>query len=1186
MRSRYLIACSILTAVALAQSDRGTITGTVSDPAGAVVPGAVVSVRNTESGVQHETVTTATGNYTVAQLPAGMYELSVELAGFNKFIQQGIRVFVAQTARIDVSLRLGGTTESVTVQADAALLKTESAVQSETVTREKLNELPLNFGARGNNAAASIRNPYSFVTLVPGGNISSYSSIKLNGAPLNTMQIRVEGHEANNQRIAIRQDQVQPSVESLEEMSVQTSNFAAEYGQVAGGMFNLTVKSGTNAFHGSAFEYFVNESLGAGIPYTNNGAAGLVRPRNRRHNFGGSIGGPVWVPKVYDGHNRTFFFFALEKFHQGQTVGGRLATMPTDAMRSGDFSQALTGRALTSQLDPLGRPILENVIYDPATTRVVNGARVRDPFPGNIIQPSQLDPVALKLQALIPTATRPGLINNWDQAYDADTDKNIASVKIDHNFTSLGKISIYYSRYWGPHFNGSDGLPVPITATRRIPTSTHTVRVNYHVPISPRLLLSAGAGYLRHYNPDLGLPEVIEYDIVGQTGLKGALFGRGFPVIGSMFSATGGGMSLAQARTGAIPSSDKPSAVLSATYVHNNHTYKAGGEWRVDGYTERSLGASTGNYSFAAAQTGLPSTQGQALQGGNVGLPYASFLLGLVNTATISNPNDPQWRKPTVSLYIQDNWKVTRKLTLDYGIRWDHQGHPVEIRRRTSMFAPTVANPSAGGLAGASIYEGDGPGRCNCRFAETYPYAIGPRLGVAYQITPKTVLRAGWGLTYAQTQANTAGGTLGAGGWNSISFNTPAFGEPSALLRNGLTYNLADLYRETHDPGVRPSPGLIDNPSPLVDPNAGRPPRLNQWSISLQREITRNLVVEAAYVGIRSAWYSASNLIDLNALTPERLATFGLDVTRPQDQQLLRARIDSPLAAQRGFNRLPYAGYSAANTVAQSLRPFPQFGNVGVQAAPLGNRWYDSLQMKVTKRYSHGLDLLGTFTWQQELTTDGPVNDVFNRRNQKAISGDSEPFILVLAFNYRVPALGPNRWVRTAIGGWTFGGILRYASGRPIPVPSSQNQLNSLLFRGTRMNRVPGEPLFLQDLNCRCFDPNQDFVLNPKAWADPAQGQWGFSAPYYNDYRYQRRPDEQLTIGRIFRIKEGVSLQVRAEFFNALNRTYMNDPAAGNPLQTQSRNAQGVPISGFGRIDTGSVINPPRNGQLVARLQW
>ena len=416
-----------LTTSAFAQSDRGTITGTVVDPDGAVVPGASVVAENPENGARYETVTTQTGNYTLVQVPVGTYHLNIELAGFGRFRQEGIRIFVGQTARIDAKLQVGNLAEEVNVVADASLLDTQSAEISSSVTSENLNSLPLNFGARGNFAAAAIRNPYSFVTLVPGGNISSYSSLKVGGAPLNTFQIRVEGMEANNHRLMIRVDQVQPSVESLEEMTVHTSNFAAEYGQVAGGIFNLTAKSGTNTFRGSLFDYYVHENLGAGIPFTNDGSGNLVKPQNRRNNYGGSLGGPITVPKVYEGRNRTFFFYSFEQFRQLETRAGLLQTMPTDRMRNGDFGEALTGRVLAT--DPLGRPIMENAIYDPRTTRVVNGQVVRDPFPNNVIPRELLDPVALKIQDNIPRATRPGMINNWDQSFPADTIKSISTIK-------------------------------------------------------------------------------------------------------------------------------------------------------------------------------------------------------------------------------------------------------------------------------------------------------------------------------------------------------------------------------------------------------------------------------------------------------------------------------------------------------------------------------------------------------------------------------------------------------------------------------------------------------------------------------------------------------------------------------------------------------------------------------------
>lgn len=1208
---RYTLRAGVLlfaSLAALAQSDRGTITGTVLDPAVAVIPNANVTARNIETGAVYASVSTSTGNYTLEQLPAGSYELTVEAQGFNKFIQRGIRVFVGGTERIDVTLQVGGATESVTVQADASLLKTETAEQSTTIGVEKLDELPLNFGLNGNNASANIRNPYTFITLVPSATFNSYQSsagiaLRLNGSVPNSFQVRVEGQEANNNRLMIRQDQLQPSVEALQEVSVQASNFSAEYGQVAGGMFNLTTKSGTNQFHGSLFEYFVNEDLGAGIPFTDSGHGHLLRPPNRRNDFGGSIGGPVWIPKLYNGRNRTFFFFTLEEFHQRQVTAGLLQTVPTAAMRNGDFSGALTGKTLGT--DPLGRPILENMIYDPASFQTISGQVITNPFPGNIIPPSRFDPVALKIQSLIPAPTRSGALNNWDQGFTADTTERIPSVKIDENFGAR-KLSFFYSRYSGPHYNGSDGLPVPITRVRYIETLSYTTRLNYDQPITPTLLVHAGVGFIRHPNPDFSIPEVLNYDPVAGLGLKGALFGKGFPVITGLSSATGGGMSLPMGANGGPIWLDKPTAVLSASLVHGSHTYKIGGDWRIDALTTKSFTGEFGTYNFSNAQTGLPYLQGQTVGGGNVGLPYASFLMGLVNNASIANPVDPQTRKPSWSLFIQDNWKVNRKLTLDYGLRWDYQGNGDEIHQRVSEFSPTLANPSAGGLPGATIYEGSGPGTCNCAFTSSYPYAIGPRIGGAYQLLPSTVLRAGWGITYSETgygQANILTNT-GAGGWNTLNFSNPTFGAPALQLSNGLSYSLSDLYSVQLNPGIRPSPGQLDSPPALIDPNAGRPGRISQWNISLQRQVTNDLLVEAAYVGNRGAWLIrgqpvspslGDTYLNLNAITPQRLLAFGLDINNASDRTLLTSTLSSPAVQARGF-KAPYAGYPMSATLAQSLRPFPQFGNITLQGAPLGNNWYDSLQIKATKRVSHGLDVLASFVWQKELdNNEGYFNNPFDRSLQKTFSSFSQPKAMVVAYTYRLPAVGPSRWVQLLVKDWTLSGNLKYASGTPIPVPIAQNNLNSLLFitnaspvgaGATTANRVPGQPLFLKDLNCHCIDPNKDFVLNPAAWSQPAPGQFGASAPFYNDYRYARTPSEQMGLGRIFTIREGVTLRIRAEFFNVFNRTYLNQPVSTNAQQTPTRNQQGLANGGFGFVSPGGVLFPQRNGQLVARFQF
>ncbi|MGH9658139.1 MAG: hypothetical protein ACRD96_06315, partial [Bryobacteraceae bacterium] len=702
--------------------------------------------------------------------------------------------------------------------------------------------------------------------------------------------------------------------------------------------------------------------------------------------------------------------------------------------------------------------------------------------------------------------------------------------------------------------------------------------------------------YQRYHNPDTAPPNILAYDSVQELGLRGAVE-KGFPRMTGLGTAFGGlGFGLGPTNRN-LYLQDKITTNASIVVTSSNHTYKFGAEYRFDNFTNRNTNTASGNYGFSAAETGLPATQGQNLQGGSIGHPYASFLLGLTNNATIGNPQDPQYRKTAWAFFVQDTWKVTRKLTLDYGLRYDVEPPPHELRYRTSMFAPDVRNPAAGGLPGGTLYEGDGPGRCNCRLTDTYRLALGPRIGAAYQLNTKTVLRAGWGITYGSSaNFNYIGGGNSLGmGFNSIGFSSASFGDPALVLRNGLNYNLADLYVATYNPGIRPLPGQLNTPPQLVDRNSGRPPRVSQWSIGVQREITKDLVAEAAYVGNRGAWFQANGLVDLNALTPERIRQAGLDINNANDRTLLTSRIDSPQAQAQGF-RLPYAGYPGGSTVAQTLRPFPQFDNLGVLWAPLGNNWYDSLQIKLTKRYSHGLDFTTAYTWSKNLTTvedqggeTVPVNDVFNRRNQKSYSRTDQPHVFVVGLNYRLAAFGianRNRWTRELLSGWTIGGILRYGSGTPIRVPAAQNNLAALLFRGTFANRVAGQPLFLKDLNCHCIDPNKDFVLNPSAWSDPLPGQWGFTPAYYGDYRYQRRYDEQFSIGKVVRLRERMNIQVRAEFFNVFNRTYLNNPEFVNALATQRVDAQGVPTAGFGRINAGSVFQPPRSGQLVMRFEF
>src|SRR5215831_12063379 len=1004
------IVFSLLLVVALyAQNDRGTVTGTVTDPTNAVVPNATVTAKNEASGVESKTLTTATGGFTIPSLPAGSYSLSFEAPGFKKSIQKGIAIQVAQTTRIDVSLQVGDTAEAVTVTAEAQLLKSESAEQSTIISGERINELPLNFGGGGGSVGA-IRSPYSFNLLSPGvsgtGGPNNGDSANVNGLQQNTFRLQVEGQDATSQNdIGWTSTVAQPSVDMIQEFSLQTSNFAAEFGQIGGGLYNFTTKSGTNNLHGSAYEYWTNEALNANRPFT------YANPRSRKNDFGGTIGGPVWIPKLYDGRNRTFFFFNLEIYRNIVNTAGNFITLPTAAIRNGDFSALLTNRQLGT-IPGGGGNILENTIYDPGSAQNVNGQIVTTPFPGNMIPANRFDPVAKKIQDLIPAPTLPSLTNNFAQNTSNYKRQSIPAFKIDQVLKDNSRISFYFSKQNTGQLTSPDGLPAPITAVRVQEIYGTTARLNYDRSFTPTLLLHAGAGVQRFHNPDSSPPSVLNYDAAGQLGFKGSATNPGgFPRInGFTGAALGAGSSVNFGPSNANSYFDTAfTGSVSLSYVRNNHSYKLGGEWRLYSCTDRNTRGAQGILNFSAAETGLPYLASTNIGGGTVGYAYASFLLGLADSASVNAVQDPQWRKQSWGLYVQDTWKITRSLTLDYGLRWDLQSQGHEIWYRTSMFGPTIPNPSVGNIPGGLVYEGYGNGRCNCTFARTYPYAVAPRLGMAYQWNRKTVIRGGWGISYSQlpTYFYISNGALLGVGFNQQAFTSPSFGTPGAVLKDGLSTNLSQLYTASLDPGLVPNPGQLNSPNYFIDPNAGRPSRIMQWNVGVQREVSRNVVAEAAYVGNRGAWisqpsaiFATNTLVNLNAISPATLAARGIDPSTQAAQTLLLSTFASGIPQQNGF-QLPYASFPRTATLAQSLRPFPQFGSIPLVWAPLGNSWYDSLQAKVTKRYAYGLSLQTAFTWGKALVNPaGTVNNVFNRSVNKAIAAYDQPFIFNVGFNY------------------------------------------------------------------------------------------------------------------------------------------------------------------------------------------
>jgi hypothetical protein len=1217
--------------IALAQTDRGTITGTIIDPTGAVVANASIEAKNVANGQTYTATSTQTGNYTLPQLPAGSYEVTVNVQGFKKYTRQGLSLAPTQAMRIDIALEVGTSAESVTITAEATLMKTESGEVSQTVTGDRINNLPLLSIGETQASAAGVRNPWALANLVPGiqytvgGFFGGTPNIVANGAAANTASYRIEGMDAgNNGTLNVFTMQVQPSAESIQEVAVQTSNFAAEYGAVGGGLFNATMRSGTNQWHGSLYDYNVNEAYNASQPYTG------LRNKARRNDYGGSFGGPVRIPKIYNGTNRTFFFWNFEQYRERQVVNTTTVTVPIADYRNGDFSRVITASGnqpirlgTANYTDPLGRTIQAGAIFDPQSTRAVQvGAQsvlVRDTFVNNKIDVTRFDKVAVNVQKLIPQPAGPNAAsvgNNFNSAQNSERTTEIPSLKLDQTVGNKGHLSFYWSgtRTADQYpIVGSpaqpEGFPPALSTVIGNFDRSHTERLNYDHTLSPTLLLHMGIGFQKNHLWD-DTP-VVDFDALKELGLRGQTVVRQFPTISIGASPATGGMANMGPAFQTHQFVEKPAANLSLTWVRSNHSYKLGAEWRIEGNPQVSnaqppwttAGSFDGTLALSTATT-QTSLEGLTTTGGTVGFGYASFLLGQVTSYGVGVPAVYHIGRQQWGLFVQDTWKITRKLTLDYGLRWDYGTYSVETYGRTASFAPLLPNPTADNHPGALQFEAT----CKCRFANNYPYAVGPRVGVAYQINSKTVLRGGIGIVYntSSTGAFTPPLNYQLGG-------VPAFGQSLFNMQDGPPSTIHPSI--TLDPGALPSlKGTVSTPPLFIDPNAARPARQYQWSIGVQRELNRNLVVEASYVANRGIWWSAGALAPVNSISEGLLARYGFKVGNLADGTAISTQLAPQLGAlaSRGIG-LPYASFPATQTVLQSLLPFPQFtGNISPTAAPLGKTWYDSLQATATQRLSHGLTVNANFTWSKNLDLLSSP-DIFNRSLGKNISANDLPFQIRFSAQYVTPRV--NLWgskvASYVLGDWTVGWYAQYQSAPIIARPASAgaNPISRWLGRGPGpAERVANQGLWSTnwvdysgtvhtdpiDLNCHCFDPTKNIVLNPAAWANVPDGQWSSNQSTFRDYRGFRYPQENANFGRTFRLKEKVTFNVRVEFSNAFNRTRLPQPSSGAvgagfataPTKQTAGALTGLYSGGFGTVVPTSGTQGYRTGTLVGRITF
>ena len=1179
---RFLVPLFLAGFLFAQRADRATITGIVTDPSGTVIAGSTIRLHNDNTGIDTTLTSNDSGAYTSPLLVLGTYTVTVEHAGFKASVRSSLTLAGGQEYRVDMKLELGTVSEKVEVSAAAQMVNTEQPDVANTVDGVYYRQLPIIMGG-------DIRLAESLLQMQPG-----YTPMRPNGDPMfrgSQFGSRINGGQSfatenffdgvafgyasghqNSQESA-------PPVESVAEMRVIEGNYSAQYGHTSGGTIEYTSKSGTRDLHGSAYEYFANDALNARGFFPDS----VTKARSNAYGF--TVAGPVVIPKIYHGRNRTFFFTNFDWLKlRGGVLPGFGNTTPTDAFKRGDFSALLTGAQVGT--DVLGRPVLGGQIFNPATTRLVGGVPVRDPYTGNIIPAS--DPFRSQVAAkFVPLMASPGRAGtafnvagnpNGDQTWVADF--RTILFRVDHQITD--KFKTASSFYW-PHRPAirNCGEVLGCTSTfdpqknsnyigngfyQRIATQHANQQFDYI--IRNNLLFHSTVSWDRWFMGGSPLAGGLNWpDRLWGTDKSGIVDKTAGPP-NITFSGNTPYTQLGMQWTGfGFEAINRWQWANDLTWISGRHTIRVGYEYRLHQFNFHGWAASTGGtFNFSNLGTGGYDSKGNSLT--STGDPFASFLLGQVQTSNYQIPVFTSWRGNYHSTYINDVFKATNKLTLTLGLRFDYQTPWHERYDRFSTFSPSTPNPGAGGRLGAMIFAGTGAGRTGSSTFDDVPAnAWGPRIGFAYRINDRTVLRGGYGMYYA-------GVAFGDGTTPIQGFNT----NPTAPnLTNGLqpAFNLDSGFPRANivfPPRIDPT--VANGIGPVGYVASGLTlPRYQNYSFTFQRQLSNTLLFDVSYTanhGTRLPLNGQYLGIPANMNNPSIL---GLG------SALLQSDINSPAAKAAGVAP-PYAGFTG--NVAQALRPYPQYQLIDWRAWPIGNSIYHSLQAQLNKRFTNG-SLFRVFYTRSKLINNGaengpnggdggnPQNPV-NLRLERTVSADDVPNTFVFSYSYQLP-FGRNMnhgFVRYLISGWTLNGLLRYESPRPLRI-TMNNDMAGLLFTGLkRPNVVLGtnpEPIDRSN-----FDPNRDSFLNPAAWSDPGALQFGNAPREDAHIRGFRNAVEDVSIFKETTFAERLKWRLELSGGNITNRVVFCDPN------------QNWSSGSFGKVSLQ--CNQPRSFQLSTRIEF
>ncbi|GIU76649.1 MAG: hypothetical protein KatS3mg004_3736 [Bryobacteraceae bacterium] len=1136
----YLLSCAAAIHMAQAQSFFGGLRGAVTDPGGAAVPLAKVSLVDEATGAERSTLTTQEGEFVFNQLIPATYRLRVESPGFRVFERKGVIIATQQFAAMNVQLEVGQVTETVNVTEEAPLLETGSASQGQVVDRQKLIDLP-NLG----------RNPFMMSRLaqnvVQAGNPaynrmqdqSGSSQISIAGGPVRGNNYLLDGipiTDALNRAIVI------PSLEAVEEVKIQASTYDAEMGRTGGGMFNTYLKSGGNTYHGSAFGYLRETDWAANTFFNNR--AGLPRVENPNRTWGASLGGHLSIPKLYNGRNRTFWWSAWEAYSDTQATSAEFA-VPTMKERTGDFSSSF---ARTGGMQ---------VIYDPLTTRA-DGSR--DPFAGNIIPASRIDPVGRNIAATYMPPSRESRFfgdQNISAASQMKSKADQKTVKLDHQTTAWWRSSLSYLRYYSLE-PGEDWFPtISSPAQWKLMRRVDATQWNNLVTLNSSTILNVRYGFNRF--PNFSFQKSLGYD-PAQLGFS-SVFLRDvssyvFPNI-TMETLHSMGTN---SNSYYVHHSKNFSAATS--HFRGLHSLKAGFDFRRISADGIDLGNSSGAFSFNDQFT--RAIPGRAVAG--TGADLASLLLGYPVSGSGFISTKLYNYADYYALYFHDDIRLTRKVRLNLGLRWEREyGLAERNNALITGFDREAVNPISAGLGGFTAkgaVQFAGEGGAPRTVGNPNMHKWGPRIGIAWQTNPAMTVRAGYGLYWA-----------------------PQFAIGAPYTPEG--YTASTPYVGSNDNGFTPA-GTLSNPFPsglnkptgnaqgaltgigrslsLFDPNA-RSPRVHQFSFDIQRQFRGGIVASAGYVGSRTSHLVLGTAsININMLSPEY---FSLG-------SALNERVANPFFGRGG------SGVVGAATIArqQLLRPFAAFGDINLLFSDQNRARYDSMVLKVQKRLEHGLSLLATYTWSKmfDASSGGAGNNLnpgavgpqnpYDMRAEYALSNVDTPHRFSSGLTWLLPGqrLKSRRALYLLAGGWSLNAVAVYQSGFPLQIRQNSNNNSVIGAASQRPNATGVSPATGGSTNARL-----DNWINPAAFSQAAPFTFGNLSRTIG-VRGPGIANWDVSLFKTTSIKETYKLQFRAEAMNALNTPLFRSPntAFGN--------------AAFGRIT--SQANFPRLIQLGLRFYF